>query len=339
MDDVKMDRESGSEDTLGARLRKAREYKGLDLDDVAHQLNLNQQRISDMENDDYRFAVAESYAKGYLRMYAKLLGLDPDLIAIEFDRMKFGDNIQHHRTKLILKRQITANDRWMRWLTYSIGAVLVFLVAIWWRSQPSHADDQSTTEVSAQVAPKTDPNLSEEATVLQNPAAIDLNSNSVPSSASTSVPVQNDSQKTVIVSPSDPTGIDKTQNATATTAPAPQKPANSQVLPSANATNAVGKSPQVSAPATTTPAPSTSTTNSASNTTNQNTAVAPKADPNAAEDDSDDESDDDSEDDSTNNVQGFNIFKKLTKPKVLVGQRERDEQALLRELEKVFGRG
>ncbi len=316
MDNINMDRESGSGDTLGARLRRAREYKGLDLDAVAHQLNLNQQRISDMENDDYRFAVAESYAKGYLRMYAKLLGLDPDLVAIEFDQMKFGDNIQHHRTKLILKRQITSSDRWMRWLTYSISGVLVFLVAIWWRNQPSHSDDQSTTEISAQAPGKTEQNLSEEATILQNPSAIDLNSNSVPSSASNVVPVQNDSQKTATVSTTDPVSVDKTQNTTASSSTAAQKPLTTQVPASTNAANSGGKS-----------------------AANQSTAVAPKADPNAAEDESDEESDDESEDESTDNVQGFNLFKKILKPKVLVGQRERDEQALLRELEKVFGRG
>ena len=82
--------EDAPSEKLGVTLQRAREQKGLQIEDVAHRLNLNPQRIYDMENDDYRFSGAETYAKGYLRSYAKFLGLDPDLIIRDFDREHFN---------------------------------------------------------------------------------------------------------------------------------------------------------------------------------------------------------------------------------------------------------
>lgn len=134
-------------ESVGVRLRTAREHKGLSIDSVAHQLNLSQHRVLDMENDDYRFSNAETYAKGYLRSYAKLLGLNPEELIHDFDRLQFTETIEHHETQFIPKRQVSSSDRWMRWITYSIGFLLIFLVAIWWRSQPN-----SPSETAALVS-------------------------------------------------------------------------------------------------------------------------------------------------------------------------------------------
>lgn len=161
--DNEQDIEEATIESLGMRLRSAREGKGLTLDVVAHQLHLSQQRLIDMENDEYRFAGAETYAKGYLRSYAKLLGLDPDKIVHDFNRLNYTNSIERHETKFIAKRQLSSGDRSMRWITYSIGIVLVFLVAIWWRSQPSHAvktavisetPQETTIEITPQSSAK-----------------------------------------------------------------------------------------------------------------------------------------------------------------------------------------
>ena len=131
-------------ESLGVRLRTAREHRDLSIETVAHQLNLNPQRVVDMENDDYRFSNAETYAKGYLRAYAKLLGLDPNGLVHDFDRLHFTETIERREPKLIIKRQACSSDRWIRWVTYGLATVLIFLVAIWWRSQPSTPAETET---------------------------------------------------------------------------------------------------------------------------------------------------------------------------------------------------
>jgi cytoskeletal protein RodZ len=157
MTDSEHSSEQNTEDSpvesMGLRLRAARENKGLTVESVAHQLNLSPQRVHDMENDEYRFATAEAYAKGYLRAYSKLLGLDPDQLVHDFDRMHYTDTIQRQETKLIVKRQISSGDRSMRWVTYSIGMVLIFLVAVWWRNQPTSTIDPEAVAAEEAATP------------------------------------------------------------------------------------------------------------------------------------------------------------------------------------------
>lgn len=59
----------------GAQLRAAREAEGLSVDDVAHQLRLEAAVIRAVEADELDSLGAPVFVKGYLRSYARLLGL------------------------------------------------------------------------------------------------------------------------------------------------------------------------------------------------------------------------------------------------------------------------
>ncbi|MBX9586544.1 MAG: helix-turn-helix domain-containing protein [Gammaproteobacteria bacterium] len=302
---------------LGVTLQRAREFKGLRTEDVAHRLNLSTQRIYDMENDDYRFAGAETYAKGYLRSYAKLLGLDPDLLVREFDRLKYTDTIERHETKLLVRRQFSSGDRWIRWVTYSIGMILIFLVAIWWRGQPNHSiaptvatdsTDQTSTDITAQATQKT------EATNNQSTEAQSESTSLLPKSEA-----QPNSLESSLSQPGTQTK-DSDSKKTTTQTPDPaatQKEANT-------VTSSTTADPKLSS--------------------NQNTTKPTAVTPAAADEESDDS--EESDEDTDTNADSSTITKKHSwyqikpfKPKVLVGQRDREERALLQELEKVFGRG
>ena len=69
----------GSE-TAGEVLRKKRENIGLSIDHIANQLNLDPKLIELLEKNDYERFNIETYIKGYLRAYAKVLDLDGDMI-------------------------------------------------------------------------------------------------------------------------------------------------------------------------------------------------------------------------------------------------------------------
>jgi len=64
----------------GHRLREARERQGLKTEDVAERLHLQQAQVEALENDDYARFSAPIFISGYLRNYARLLGLDPDAV-------------------------------------------------------------------------------------------------------------------------------------------------------------------------------------------------------------------------------------------------------------------
>lgn len=62
----------------GRQLRRMREKLALSVDDVAGELRLSGFQIQALEEDDWSQLPGDTYARGYLRSYARLLGLDAD---------------------------------------------------------------------------------------------------------------------------------------------------------------------------------------------------------------------------------------------------------------------
>jgi cytoskeleton protein RodZ len=69
---------SAPEALPGRHLREAREHQGLTAEDVAERLHLQPGQVEALENDDYTHFPAAIFVSGYLRSYARLLGLDAD---------------------------------------------------------------------------------------------------------------------------------------------------------------------------------------------------------------------------------------------------------------------
>jgi cytoskeleton protein RodZ len=64
------------------RLRAARETQGISVDDVAHDLHLDREVIVALESADYGVLGAPVFIRGYLRSYARLMGLpEEDIVA------------------------------------------------------------------------------------------------------------------------------------------------------------------------------------------------------------------------------------------------------------------
>lgn len=62
----------------GRLLKRTRERLGLSLDDVASELRLSSFQVQALEDDDWERLPGTTYARGYLRSYARLLDLDAD---------------------------------------------------------------------------------------------------------------------------------------------------------------------------------------------------------------------------------------------------------------------
>ncbi len=71
---------------IGGRLRRAREKRGLSLQDVAGRTKLSIGVLRAIERNDFESLPVGIYRKGYLRSFAGEVGLDPTEIAAEYDR-------------------------------------------------------------------------------------------------------------------------------------------------------------------------------------------------------------------------------------------------------------
>lgn len=67
-----------SQASIGQSLRSARDMQGLTLDEVATRLRLMRRQVEAMEADDFESLGQTVFARGFVRNYARLLGLAPD---------------------------------------------------------------------------------------------------------------------------------------------------------------------------------------------------------------------------------------------------------------------
>jgi len=71
--------ESG-QPSVGQILRDAREAQGITLEDAAARLRLMQRQVEAMETDDFESLDPPVFARGFVRNYARLLGLAPEAL-------------------------------------------------------------------------------------------------------------------------------------------------------------------------------------------------------------------------------------------------------------------
>jgi cytoskeleton protein RodZ len=73
-------------DSAGALLMQARKAAGLSRADVAHKLKFSQRQIETVESADYAALGGNSFVRGFVRTYAKLLGIDAGAVLAALDR-------------------------------------------------------------------------------------------------------------------------------------------------------------------------------------------------------------------------------------------------------------
>ena len=66
------------QDTIGQRLKKAREYRNLTFEKVEEATRIRTQYLQALESDDFSALPSPIQARGFLRNYAEYLGYDLD---------------------------------------------------------------------------------------------------------------------------------------------------------------------------------------------------------------------------------------------------------------------
>lgn len=138
----------------GKLLREGREAQGLTQQDIANKLFLKASQIDDIENDRLDDKMSVTFTKGYVRNYAKQLGLDSQRVVDEFERCH---NTPRSSAKLqSFSRRVAKqahDDRWMM-VTWVIALLLLGGVVAWWYQQSG--DEPLTQEPVSQNGNTTD---------------------------------------------------------------------------------------------------------------------------------------------------------------------------------------
>lgn len=88
-------------DELGHILREARETKGLTLQEVQEETRINIRYLEALENGDYDRLPTPVHVRGFLRNYARFLGLDPQPL---LDRYEYGQNNKPKKIEPIVEQ-------------------------------------------------------------------------------------------------------------------------------------------------------------------------------------------------------------------------------------------
>ncbi len=133
---------------FGDELAKARKKKVLSLDDVANELNILKRHIEAIERQDYQALPPKAYAQGFVKSYARLVGLNEEEMARQFEMgypkaaeeivpvQTVGSTIRRGRTSIRLNLPLVA----------AIIAVIIFGLMI--LKMVSGAKNNQTNELS-----------------------------------------------------------------------------------------------------------------------------------------------------------------------------------------------
>jgi cytoskeleton protein RodZ len=84
--------EDSSSTSLGAVLRRCREYHGISLDEAAEATKMGKNYLLALENDRTKEFASQAYLKGFLRIYAGYLGLNADDMIRLYDKQQAQGN-------------------------------------------------------------------------------------------------------------------------------------------------------------------------------------------------------------------------------------------------------
>jgi cytoskeletal protein RodZ len=164
---------------LGDEFRAAREARHLSLSDVSEQIHIRSVYLQSIEDEDWSAIAAPVYVRGFLRTYARFLGLDPES-AVERFNADMGESGMRNEPASV--RQLgtrTGPSPWL-WAAIAIAVLLVGFVGYkFYDNQAGGADGGTTVaSASASVSPSAAP--SSAASPLPSSAASPLPSGASP---------------------------------------------------------------------------------------------------------------------------------------------------------------
>jgi cytoskeleton protein RodZ len=170
----------------GERLRQAREAAGLTRGEVALHMRINERKVAALEEDNYEMFPSETFISGYLRSYAKVLGLPEGDFIRPVSSTELPPSLSPTSNN---KKQATSMDLPVRMVTYVIIVVIIVSLAMWWVSQremvavksdeqamimPDEASQPTTEAIAAESQPSLP--VVEENTVVEEGSAETVNS-------------------------------------------------------------------------------------------------------------------------------------------------------------------
>lgn len=130
----------------GETLRQAREGKNWSLGEVARHLNLTEQSLRQLEAGDFEQLPGHTFARGYVRAYAKLLGMDQAALVAEFDHYTGTDakgSSVHSLGRI--EEPVRLSQSVLRIVSFIILVALGAVGFFWWQEHSSRTNEEASS--------------------------------------------------------------------------------------------------------------------------------------------------------------------------------------------------
>jgi cytoskeleton protein RodZ len=122
----------------GETLRQARESNGWSLAEVALKLNLTVNSLSNLEAGAFDKLPGHTFARGYIRAYAKLLGMDQTVLVQQFDQSTGTDSQGSNVHSLgRIEEPVRVSHTILRIVSLLLLIAVIGGGFIWWQDQTS----------------------------------------------------------------------------------------------------------------------------------------------------------------------------------------------------------
>ena len=112
-------------DKLGTHLREHREAKGITLEEIGRVSNISLSYLRALEEEQYHILPASTFTIGFLRQYARCIGLDPEDVILRY-KMATQQAGRHSRERSM--ERLGKGGRRSVWV---LGGGVVLLVLLW----------------------------------------------------------------------------------------------------------------------------------------------------------------------------------------------------------------
>ena len=133
----------------GKILREAREAAGFSLEEMARRTRLQPRVIEAVEADAYEHLAGTGFVKGYIRLMAREVELDPAVPLAEFDLQFSAIEPAIADFESSPPAELTSANRWIKATSVGLLVLLLGLIVAWWER---HQRDATAPEGEAAAA-------------------------------------------------------------------------------------------------------------------------------------------------------------------------------------------
>jgi len=123
----------------GERLAEARREQQISVLEVAKELHLDEPKVRALERNDFELLGAPVFAKGHLRKYAQLVGVDPDDVFADYYQLTRSEPLP---PVVVGRQRVRREPSPGPWIAVII-VIIVAAISYWWFAVDSESNSQS----------------------------------------------------------------------------------------------------------------------------------------------------------------------------------------------------